>query len=89
LLFKGNWSSPFEKTGTFDQDFYTTASAKKTTKMMHKTFKIPYHHDEELKVSVGSLKYNLTGANNGEVMEMVIVLPDEKDGLVKLEVRVV
>jgi len=85
VYFKGKWSSPFVKTGTFDQDFYTTASAKKTTKMMHKTFKIPYHHDEELKVSVGSLKYNLTGANNGEVMEMVIVLPDEKDGLVKLE----
>ena len=54
--------------------------------MMHKTFKIPYHHDEQNKVRVGSLKYNLTGANNGEVMEMVIVLPDEKDGLGKLEV---
>ena len=55
--------------------------------MMHKSFKIPFNHDEEHQVSVGSLKYNLTGPNNsGEVMEMVIVLPDEKDGLTKLEV---
>ena len=55
--------------------------------MMHKTFKIPFNHDEEHGVSVGSLKYNLTGqSNSGEVMEMVIVLPDEKDGLAKLEV---
>ena len=52
---------------------------------MHKSFKIPFYHDEKQRVSVGSLKYNLTNSN-GEVMEMVIVLPDEKDGLNKLEV---
>ena len=54
--------------------------------MMHKSFKILFNHDEEHQVSVGSLKYNLTGPNTGDVMEMVIVLPDEKDGLTKLEV---
>ena len=53
---------------------------------MHKSFEIPFYHDEKQRVSVGSLKYNLTNSN-GEVMEMVIVLPDEKDGLSKLEVE--
>lgn len=84
----GNWSSQFDKAATTDEDFYTSASTKKTTKMMHKKIKIPFNHDDEHKVTVGSLKYNLTGQNNGEVMEMVIILPDQKDGLAKLEVQI-
>ena len=54
---------------------------------MHKSFKLPFYHEEEQNVSVGSLKYNIKGSNR-ELMEMVIVLPDEKDGLPKLEVWV-
>jgi serine protease inhibitor len=89
VYFKGNWSSPFQKAATADQPFFTSASDKQNVKMMHKSFKIPFHHDEEHQVSVGSLKYNLTGPNTtGEVMEMVIVLPDEKDGLSKLEEKI-
>ena len=55
--------------------------------MMYQTIEIPFYHDDKQKVSVGALKYNLTGSNS-EVMEMVIVLPDKTDGLSKLEVRV-
>lgn len=54
--------------------------------MMHRTFKIPYHHDKEYKVGIGSLDYYLNGKKNGEIMEMIILLPDEKDGLTRLEV---
>ena len=60
---------------------------KKTTKMMHKSFKIPFYHDNKQLVSVGALRYNLTGSNS-ELMEMVIFLPDLKDGLKSFEVLV-
>lgn len=54
---------------------------------MHKTFWIPYHHDEDHKVGVGFFKYKLNGPENDDVMEMVIILPDEKHGLTLLEVE--
>ena len=48
---------------------------------------VSFHtHNEQYNVSVGSLEYNLTGAETGEVMEMVIVLPDAIDGRIKLQV---
>ena len=82
----GMWRHVFDRQQTTNQTFYTTASTTQTTLMMHQTLKIPYTHNEQYSVSVGSLEYNLTGAETGEVMEMVIILPDAIDGLIELEV---
>ena len=42
-----------------------------------------YAHNGGLHAGVGSLKYD----SNGDVLEMVIILPDEIDGLSQLEVQ--
>ena len=80
------WRYVFDRRQTTNQTFYTTASTKQSTPMMHQTMKIRYIHNEQYNVSVGSLEYNLTDSKTGDVMEMVIILPDATEGLIKLEV---
>lgn len=88
VSFKGSWNTSFDQRETRDRHFYTDALRKQSTKMMHKTLRIPLHKNDEQRVSVASLKYNLMGPNDGEVMEMVIILPYQKDGLSELEARI-
>lgn len=88
VSFKGRWNTAFDQREKRDRHFYTDELSKQSTKMMHKTLRIPLHKNDEQRVSVASLKYNLTGPNDGEVMEMVIVLPYQKDGLSELEERI-
>ncbi|OWF40881.1 leukocyte elastase inhibitor-like [Mizuhopecten yessoensis] len=80
IYFKGDWETQFDDNGTRDMTFHTLKGQHRTVKMMFKKErKLPLKHDDELKCEVLELPYK------GKSLSMVIILPDDKDGLSALE----
>ncbi|XP_050548235.1 serpin B4-like, partial [Daktulosphaira vitifoliae] len=77
LHFKNNWEDDFNT--AVDELFYLAAGQSVTTKMMHLNENLKYYHDSDLELSAIELPYI------NYDYKMMILLPDAKDGLSKLE----
>ena len=77
IYFKGRWSLPFEASATKDEPFETAPSKTKTTPMMHTTDS--YGFGEAGDVKLLELRYE------GSDIAMMIVLPNDRAGLAKVE----
>jgi serpin B len=77
IYFKGNWQTPFEKSDTRDLDFALSATRKQRVPMMHMTDRFRFARLDGLKV--------LQMPYKGGQLSLVAVLPDDVDGLAKLE----
>ncbi|XP_063911913.1 serine protease inhibitor 3/4-like isoform X2 [Zophobas morio] len=79
LYFKGKWTTPFETFATSKKDFYKTAKEVVQVDTMHNTDLYNYYESAELNAKFLELPYQ------GNDVSMVIVLPNEKEGLSSLE----
>ncbi|XP_069103394.1 leukocyte elastase inhibitor-like [Argopecten irradians] len=80
IYFKGNWETKFDDKATRDMTFHNLNGQQKNVKMMfHKATKFPLKIDDELKCKVLELPYK------GNDLSMVIILPEDKQGLSALE----
>ncbi|CAH0405916.1 unnamed protein product [Chilo suppressalis] len=75
IYFKGTWKNQFNKSNTMDQPFYVTASTTIDVPMMYKEDSFRYGISEKLKAQLLEMPYIDNEAS------MLIVLPEEKDGL--------
>jgi len=79
LYFKGAWLDPFSKTFTRKEEFYTDNGQVVNVDMMHKQGKYNYAELKKLDAKRLVMPYA------GKRLSMVLILPNEKDGLMKLE----
>ena len=76
VYFQGNWASPFMKEITFDQPFFTD-HGRVTVPLMSQSESVPYAEGNGFQAV--DLGYK------GDDLSMLILLPDQKDGLSELE----
>lgn len=79
VYFKGNWSKPFEKDRTKDEDYHLTAADKIKVPMMYRQDEFRYGAVDDLQVL--ELPYG-----DGS-LSMIVLLPKEIDGLADLEAK--
>jgi serpin B len=79
VYFKGKWDKPFTADKTTECDFHVTASDISKVQMMHGKHDMLYFVDEAEKYSAVSMSYEW------KTTSMVIVRPDQIDGLSVLE----
>ncbi|GLG92684.1 Putative serine protease inhibitor 1 isoform B [Gryllus bimaculatus] len=79
VYFKGKWKHQFDPSKTSKEPFYITASQTKEVDMMHIKKKFGYLELEDLKAKLLVMPYI------GDSMFMVILLPNEVDGLQEME----
>lgn len=81
IYFNGAWKNEFDKEKTFHAPFYASGNReyKMEVNMMTKTSKNKYYFDQEHSCHVLELPYS------GNELSMVLVLPEELDGISKLE----
>ncbi|XP_060880830.1 serpin B4-like isoform X2 [Metopolophium dirhodum] len=77
VYFKSDWVHKFKD--VYDGYFYETPSNKVTVEIMTLTRDLKYYHDTVLKFKALELPYEHHG------FKMIILLPDDKDGLNNLE----
>ncbi len=73
VYFHGPWAAPFDRARTTDQPFYVDGRDEARVPTMRDTRCVPFAHVEG--ASVGELPYA------GDAVSMVVVVPDERDGL--------
>jgi serpin B len=79
IYFKGSWASQFDQSLTSDAPFWVTPAEQVQVPMMSQTLKLRYRERDGLQVL--ELPYA------GDDLSMVVLLPEEIDGLAKLEER--
>ncbi|XP_055601008.1 serine protease inhibitor 42Dd-like [Uranotaenia lowii] len=79
IHFKGSWTHPFETWNTMPAPFWTTATESVEVSMMHLKKKFKYGVFDELNMSALEMTYSDSDVS------MLILLPNDRDGLVKLE----
>lgn len=79
VYFKGNWSDPFRKSGTKEEDFHLTATDTIKVPLMHRWAEFRYGAVDDLQIL--ELPYG-----DGS-LSMVVLLPSKKDGLADLEAK--
>lgn len=79
IYFKGDWEKKFSPEATFKQDFFTSKTKSVQVDMMHKTAKFRYGELSDWNAKVLELPYK------GGDLSMVIILPNEIEGLPDLE----
>lgn len=77
IYFKGNWASQFRKESTQKEDFFVTEKKKIKADLMYQQGDFRYAETKDAQII--ALPYQ------GESLEMVIVLPTQKEGLSALE----
>jgi serpin B len=77
IYFLGDWAAPFEKEATRPAPFHTSRSDRKDVPTMHRTEAFPFVAKDGVKVL--ELPYR------GGGMSMLLVLPDQVDGLDAVE----
>ncbi|KAJ2946623.1 hypothetical protein O0L34_g12680 [Tuta absoluta] len=75
IFFQGHWNIPFNASETAEKDFYVEKSRTVKKPMMHLEQSLFYHESPELGAKLVELPYKEKG------FRMVIVLPDQIDGL--------
>ena len=79
VYFKGFWQDEFDALSTHDWDFKVTKNKTTKIKLMNKTAQFMYAKNKSLSCQVLRLPYKQ------KTMAMLVLLPDEDDGLAKLE----
>ncbi|XP_031779676.1 antichymotrypsin-2 isoform X1 [Nasonia vitripennis] len=79
LYFKSSWLNPFESQFTEKRKFFNIDGIETYVPTMHKTFNVLHGHIKSLRSSFIKMKYL------SKEFEMILILPDEKDGLRELE----
>ncbi|XP_063903050.1 leukocyte elastase inhibitor-like [Zophobas morio] len=79
IYFKGNWAIPFHKNSTKTAPFYLIKGDKVNVPMMNKVVNLYYKADKKLDVQILELPYT------NENLSMIIILPNKRNGLDKLE----
>ncbi|XP_063914471.1 antichymotrypsin-2-like [Zophobas morio] len=82
LYFKGDWDSPFYEGDTREMPFYLNDDNVVQVQMMTDRKRAPYKFDEQLNSQILALPYC------GDEVHMVIILPEEKNGIGKLEAAI-
>lgn len=77
IYFKGKWKKPFDKKATRDEEFYLSGGSTAKAPLMHQSGN--YRHFSGDGLQAVALPYD--GGN----LEMLVLLPAEKDGLAKVE----
>ncbi|XP_072942449.1 antichymotrypsin-1-like isoform X1 [Epargyreus clarus] len=75
IFFQGHWHVPFDAKETEEKDFFVDETTTVKKPMMKLRRALFYHEDYDLGARMVELPYKETG------FRMVIVLPDEKNGL--------
>ena len=82
----GTWEHKFPEWATRPRVFHLNRAQQVKTKMMRfEEQNIKYMHNNEMKMRMGSLPYR-SMKENAVQMEMLIILPDEIEGLPAFEV---
>ena len=79
IYFKGDWVEKFDAKITTKQKFYCSDGCSVYVDMMYMKKKFSMDYISELKTKALELPYK------GESLSMIILLPDDKDGLANLE----
>ncbi|XP_057554432.1 serpin B3-like isoform X1 [Hippopotamus amphibius kiboko] len=79
IYFKGKWLQEFKKENTVEEKFWLNKDTSKSVQMMKQTSHFNFTALEDLQVKILEIPYK------GEELSMVVLLPDEVDGLQKLE----
>jgi serpin B len=79
IYFKGNWASQFDPALTRDEPFWTAPDEQVPTAMMRQTARFNYAERQGLQIL--ELPYS------GDDLSMLILLPQQKGGLIELEDR--
>ena len=79
IYFKGDWAKKFDAKDTKKEKFYRSDGSSVDVDMMNMEKEFSMDYIRELKTKVLELPYK------GGSLSMFILLPDDKDGLVKLE----
>ena len=81
IYFKGDWAKKFDITDTKKEKFYLCDGSSVDTDMMNMKKKFNMDYIRELNAKVLELPYK------GHSLSMILLLPDDKDGLANLEAR--
>lgn len=79
VYFKGSWMNRFDPNATQTGKFHVTPSKEIDVQMMYQSEDFKYIEDQDLNCQIIELPYS------GGKMSMIIFLPNEVDGLSKLE----
>ncbi|CAF4776680.1 unnamed protein product [Pieris macdunnoughi] len=79
IYFKGHWKIPFRPSATNDRPFYVTKNTSITIPMMSQESDFKYAEVPELDATILQLFYE------GNDASMILVLPNEVDGITRLE----
>jgi serpin B len=79
VYFHGNWSEPFKKSRTKEEDFHLTASDSSNVPLMHRSDEFRYSAVDDLQIL--ELPYG-----DGS-LSMIVLLPKKIDGLADLEAK--
>ena len=81
IYFKGQWKSKFDAKLTRDRDFWVNNATKTSVSMMYQKSTVMVTDDNEFNCKVVELPYK------GDNFSMIVILPNEIDGLSSLEQR--
>ncbi len=79
IYFKGDWATAFDKQATLNAPFTRTDGTRVNAKLMHRTGRYAFHEDAQVGYKAIELPYK------GEQVGMIVVLPDQVNGLPALE----
>jgi len=81
MYFLGNWRNEFKESNTKKVPFYAPGGEVIDVEMMYQKTTLGYHENEHYDCKVGVIPYKDSD------LRMIIVLPNERDGLPELERR--
>uniref|UniRef100_H0VI24 Serpin domain-containing protein n=1 Tax=Cavia porcellus TaxID=10141 RepID=H0VI24_CAVPO len=79
IYFKGQWDLKFKEEDTVEGKFWLSKDTSKSVKMMKQTNHLKFASLEAVQAKILEIPYK------GKALSMVVLLPDEVDGLQKLE----
>ncbi|XP_005373090.1 PREDICTED: serpin B4 [Chinchilla lanigera] len=79
IYFKGQWDLKFKEGNTIEEKFWLNKDSSKSVKMMKQNNHLKFATLEDVQAKVLEIPYK------GKALSMVVLLPDEVDGLHKLE----
>ncbi|KAF5919042.1 hypothetical protein HPG69_003677 [Diceros bicornis minor] len=79
VYFKGHWQWKFDKKNTVEEKFWLNKDTSKSVQMMKQTSSFKFTELEDVQAKILEIPYT------GKDLSMVLLLPNEVDGLKKLE----
>ncbi|KAB0353581.1 hypothetical protein FD755_023718 [Muntiacus reevesi] len=79
VYFKGQWNQEFKKESTVEENFWLNKDTSKSVQMMKQTNRFNFVSLEDVQAKILEIPYK------GEELSMMVLLPNEVDGLQELE----